>query len=71
MPKGSSNSYRMAALNVNEIASLSPHLEVGSEKEQVLVGAGVEVIEPTVASLGKACVNRTAPQTARTVHQNS
>ncbi len=40
-------------LNVNETASVSPHLAVGSEKEQVLVNADAELIEPTVTSMGK------------------
>jgi outer membrane receptor protein involved in Fe transport len=40
-------------LNVNETASVSPHLEVGSEKEQVRVSADAELIEPTVTSMGK------------------
>jgi outer membrane receptor protein involved in Fe transport len=40
-------------LNVNETASISPRLAVGSEKEQVVVSADVELIEPTVTSMGK------------------
>ena len=40
-------------LNVNETASVSAHLAVGSEKEQVLVSADAELIEPTVTSMGK------------------
>jgi outer membrane receptor protein involved in Fe transport len=40
-------------LNVNETASVSAHLAVGSEKEQVLVKADAEMIEPTVTSMGK------------------
>jgi hypothetical protein len=40
-------------LNVNETASVSPHLAVGSEKEQVLVSADAGMIEPTVTSMGK------------------
>jgi hypothetical protein len=40
-------------LNVNETASISPRLALGSEKEQVLVSADAEMIEPTVTSLGK------------------
>src|SRR4051794_2781601 len=40
-------------LNVNETASVSPRLAVGSEKEQVLVSADAELIEPTVTSMGK------------------
>src|SRR6201995_4663429 len=40
-------------LNVNETASVSPHLAVGSEKQQVLVRADAELIEPTVTSMGK------------------
>jgi len=40
-------------LNVNETASVSPRLEVGSEKEQVLVSEDAALIEPTVTSMGK------------------
>ncbi|HEY6446897.1 MAG TPA: carboxypeptidase regulatory-like domain-containing protein [Acidobacteriaceae bacterium] len=40
-------------LNVNETASVSPRLVLGSEKEQVLVRADAELIEPTVTSMGK------------------
>src|SRR5579871_3525742 len=40
-------------LNVNETASVSPRLVVGSEKEQVVVRADAELIEPTVTSMGK------------------
>lgn len=40
-------------LNVNETASVSPRLAVGSEKEQVLVSADAALIEPTVTSMGK------------------
>jgi hypothetical protein len=40
-------------LNVNETASVSPHLAVGSEKQQVLVSGDAELIEPTVTSMGK------------------
>ena len=40
-------------LNVNETASVSPRLAIGSEKEQVLVRADAEMIEPTVTSMGK------------------
>ncbi|MGA7313846.1 MAG: TonB-dependent receptor [Silvibacterium sp.] len=40
-------------LNVNETASVSPHLAVGSEKQQVLVNADAALIEPTVTSVGK------------------
>jgi outer membrane receptor protein involved in Fe transport len=45
-------------LNVNETASVSPHLAVGSEKEQVLVRADAELIEPTVTSMGKVVQQR-------------
>jgi len=41
------------SLNVNETASVSPRLAVGSEKTQVLVNADAELIEPTVTSMGK------------------
>ena len=40
-------------LNVNETASVSAHLAVGSEKEQILVSADAQLIEPTVTSMGK------------------
>lgn len=40
-------------LNVNETASVSPHLAVGSEAQQVLVRADAEMIQPTVTSMGK------------------
>ena len=45
-------------LNVNETASVSPRLSVGSEKEQVLVSADAELIEPTVTSMGKVVQQR-------------
>src|ERR1700755_3005280 len=45
-------------LNVNETASVSPHLAVGSEKQQVLVRADAALIEPTVTSLGKVVEQR-------------
>lgn len=45
-------------LNVNETASVSPRLAVGSEKEQVLVSADAELIEPTVTSMGKVVQQR-------------
>lgn len=41
------------SLNVNETASISPRLAIGSEKEQVLVRADANLIEPTVTSMGK------------------
>jgi predicted heme/steroid binding protein len=40
-------------LNVNETASVSARLVVGSEKQQVMVSADAELIEPTVTSMGK------------------
>lgn len=40
-------------LDVNETASVSPHLAVGSETQQVLVRADAALIEPTVTSMGK------------------
>src|SRR3954467_11995282 len=40
-------------LNVNQTASISPRLAVGTEKQQVLVNADAELIEPTVTSMGK------------------
>ena len=38
-------------LNVNETASVSPHLAVGSEKEQVVVSEDAQLIEPTITSM--------------------
>ncbi|HEX4486042.1 MAG TPA: carboxypeptidase regulatory-like domain-containing protein [Terriglobales bacterium] len=46
------------ALNVNETASVSSHLAVGSENLQVLVSADAEMIEPTVTSMGKVVQQR-------------
>jgi hypothetical protein len=45
-------------LKVNETASVSPHLAVGSEKRQVLVSADAALIEPTVTSMGKVVEQR-------------
>src|SRR5271170_1991689 len=45
-------------LNVNETASVSPRLAVGSEKAQVLVSADADLIEPTVTSMGKVVQQR-------------
>lgn len=45
-------------LNVNETASVSPHMAVGSEKEQVTVSADAQLIEPTVTSMGKVVQQR-------------
>src|SRR5580693_8614984 len=45
-------------LNVNETASISPHLAVGSEKQQILVSADAALIEPTVTSMGKVVQQR-------------
>jgi hypothetical protein len=45
-------------LNVNETASVSPKLAVGSEKQQVLVSADAQLIEPTVTSMGKVVQQR-------------
>jgi hypothetical protein len=45
-------------LNVNETASVSPRLAVGSERQQVLVRADAELIEPTVTSMGKVVEQR-------------
>jgi len=45
-------------LSVNETASVSTHLAVGSEKEQILVSADAELIEPTVTSMGKVVQQR-------------
>ncbi len=43
---------------MNETASVSPRLALGSEKEQVLVRADAELIEPTVTSMGKVVEQR-------------
>jgi hypothetical protein len=40
-------------LNVNQTASVSAHLAVGSETQQILVSADAQLIEPTVTSMGK------------------
>ena len=45
-------------LNVNETASVSPHLAVGSEKQQVVVSGDAPLIEPTVTSMGKVVQQR-------------
>ena len=45
-------------LNVNETASVSPRLVLGSEKQQVLVSADADLIEPTVTSMGKVVQQR-------------
>ena len=45
-------------LNVNDTVSVSPRLAVGSEKQQVLVSADAELIEPTVTSMGKVVQQR-------------
>jgi hypothetical protein len=45
-------------LSVNETASVSPRLAIGSEKQQVLVRADAKLIEPTVTSLGKVVQQR-------------
>ena len=46
------------SLNVNETATVSPHLVIGSEKEQIQVRADAELIEPTVTHLGKVVQQR-------------
>src|SRR5580698_1196673 len=46
------------SLNVNETASVSPHLAVGSEKQQVLVSGDAPLIEPTITSVGKVVQQR-------------
>jgi Carboxypeptidase regulatory-like domain/TonB dependent receptor len=46
------------SLNVNETASITAHLVVGSGKEQVQVRADAELIQPTVTSLGKAVLQQ-------------
>jgi hypothetical protein len=45
-------------LSVNEIASVSPRLTVGSELEVVQVNADAELIAPTVTSMGKVVGER-------------
>ena len=45
-------------LNVNETASVSPHLAIGSQQEQVVVDADAQLIEPTVTSMGKVVEQR-------------
>ncbi len=45
-------------INVNQTASVSPRLAVGSEKEQVEVSADAQLIEPTVTSMGKVVQQR-------------
>jgi len=45
-------------LNVNETASISLRLSVGSEKEQVEVRADADLIQPTVTSMGKAVLQQ-------------
>src|ERR1700690_4266515 len=46
------------SLDVNEIATVSIHLKVGSEKQQVQVQADAELIQPTVSSLGQVVGER-------------
>src|SRR5579871_5193494 len=46
------------SLNVNETASITAHLLVGSEKEQVQVRADADLIQPTVTSMGKAVLQQ-------------
>ena len=46
------------SLNVNETASITARLVVGSEKEQVQVRSDAEMIEPTVTSMGKAVLQQ-------------
>ena len=45
-------------LNVNETASVSARLAVGSESQQIEVSADAELIEPTVTSMGKVVQQR-------------
>jgi Carboxypeptidase regulatory-like domain len=45
-------------LNVNETASVSPYLTVGSERTRVLMSADAKLIEPTVISMGKVLQQR-------------
>ncbi len=45
-------------LNVNETASVSIHLAIGSEQQEVLVRADADLIEPTVTSMGKVVQQR-------------
>ena len=46
------------SVNVNEAASVSPHLAVGSEIKVVQVTADAELIAPTVTSMGKVVGER-------------
>ncbi len=46
------------SVNVNEAASVSPHLAVGSEVKVVQVTADAELIAPTVTSMGKVVGER-------------
>lgn len=45
-------------LNVNQTASVSPRLAVGSESQKVQVSADAQLIEPTVTSMGKVVQQR-------------
>lgn len=45
-------------LNVNQTASVSPHLAVGVESEQILVTADAALIEPGNTSMGKVVEQR-------------
>ncbi len=46
------------SLDVNETATVSVHLAVGSEQEQVQVEADADLIQPTVTSLGQVVHER-------------
>jgi hypothetical protein len=46
------------SLNVNETATVSVHLMVGAETQQVRVQADAELIQPTVTSLGQVVGER-------------
>jgi len=46
------------SVNVNETASVSPHLAIGSEIEVVQVNADADLIAPTVTSMGKVVGKR-------------
>ena len=46
------------SVNVNETATVSPHLAIGSEIEVVQVNADADLIAPTVTSMGKVVGER-------------
>ncbi len=46
------------SLNVNETATVSIHLKVGSETQQVEVNADAELVQSTISSLGQTVMER-------------